>query len=105
MPVQQTSRDAYRGIKLSQGQLQIIDSLTDHGPQTDLELMSTTGMKINAVTGRRNELVGLGAVRNSGRKKVAASGWRNIVWELVPEAERAPIASNDPKLATQLKLI
>jgi hypothetical protein len=105
MPVQQTSRDAYQGIRLSPGQLQIIDSLTDHGPQTDLELMATTHMKINAVTGRRNELVAVGVVRNSGKKRIAASGWRNIVWELVPEADRAPLAGGDPKVASQLKLL
>jgi hypothetical protein len=105
MPVQQTSRDAHKRAKLSLRQQQLVDSFNDHGPQTDLEMHATTNLPINVVTGARNALVALGMVRNSGMKRQSKYGFANIVWELVPEAERQQPAAADPKPAPQLKLL
>jgi predicted transcriptional regulator len=53
---------------------------------TFFELERRTGLKINCITGRVNELVKLGLVRDSKiRRKNPTSGKSGIVWAVMPQ--------------------
>lgn len=45
------------------------------------ELAAVAGVKINAVTGRVNELLGIGKIKTSGKRRCSVSG--RMVWVLV----------------------
>jgi hypothetical protein len=52
------------------------------GSATDLDLSYYTGLPINCITGRRNELVEAKHVRDSGRRKLNPYSRKPaIVWE------------------------
>jgi len=87
--VRQTSIQAYDGLrrsrKLCKQQKQVYDYLLAFPGSSDKEISRGTGLPINSVTGRRNELLKLGLVRGekikvcqyTGRKVYA---WRSINW-------------------------
>lgn len=53
-------------------------------PRTDEELFRLTGLAPNTCRPRRIELVELGLVRDSGKRKATKSGRAAIAWEAVP---------------------
>ncbi len=56
---------------------------------TDAECQAALGMLTQTQTPRRNTLAALGAVVNSGRKRLTPSGRRAIVWVLPEYAEKS----------------
>ena len=56
-----------------------------HPGYTAKEISVRTGIGIEAVCGRRNELVKAGKVMESGRRKCGITGHTAIMWKLVEE--------------------
>lgn len=80
MPVQQTSIDAYRSLNLPPRQMAVLEVLL-RGGFTDFEVAERLRLPINCITGRRNELVSKGLVRDTGsRRKNRYSEHLAIVW-------------------------
>lgn len=88
MPVQETSRTAYRQFDRGSQRKRILEAYETHGPLTDNELHRITGVAINAICGMRNDLVHRGAVVDTGRKRKGPHGVLNIVWGLKPDAPK-----------------
>lgn len=51
---------------------------------TDFELADLMGRQQTSAGKRRGELVALGYVRDSGRRRPAPSGAKAIVWQVIP---------------------
>lgn len=66
--VRESSIDCYHGIDLNRGQAKVIAFLVEHpGEYTRNELAKLSGIPINAVCGRINELIESGAVEERVR--------------------------------------
>lgn len=83
-----TSHEAAASIepdRMARGQQAIYDALVILGPMTDEELYPTVRSHLSpsGARTRRAELVDVGRVRDSGVKRLLASGRRAIVWEAV----------------------
>ncbi len=53
------------------------------GPHTDAEMANALGIDRSSVNARRNELVAIGQVEDSGQTRTnARSGVRNVLWRL-----------------------
>ncbi|MCU1426067.1 MAG: hypothetical protein JWL83_67 [Actinomycetia bacterium] len=86
---QSTSAESYRQIKPQLGPLQerVLEVLREIGPATDQEIQRVTGLHSQTEMPRRNELVQLDLVRNTGRKKLNPETQRKaIVWEITEKA-------------------
>lgn len=68
MPVAETSKAAYKKVKLGPKQLRVYNALKKLGKATDLELSDYLGEEINEVVPRRFELVQYGYIIQEGRK-------------------------------------
>lgn len=84
--MQHTSLSAYkdliRGCKIQPEELKVIDTLSEHGSKTDLELSEIIGMSINSITGRRNSLFKKEIVVKRGKKRNERTGKLAIIWGL-----------------------
>ena len=68
MSVAQTSIVAYRNHDFSPVKTTVYQCLLKHQPCSDKDIHRRTGLEINSVTGRRNELTKEGYVRHFGYK-------------------------------------
>lgn len=67
--VRESSIDCYHGIDLNRGQAKVIAFLVEHpGEYTRNEIAKLSGIPINAVCGRINELIESGAVEERVRR-------------------------------------
>jgi DNA-binding IclR family transcriptional regulator len=57
--------------------------LEEHGPATDEQVISGTGLSPSTARPRRVELVRAGFVRDSGRTALTAAGRKAALWEVV----------------------
>lgn len=83
--IQQTSLHAYTRMqqtgRLGECQKRVLLWLQNHPCTSDLEISSGTGLPINNVTARRNELYNKGLVRCTG-KKTSPTGRPVMQWEV-----------------------
>lgn len=62
-----------------------LDLLQQHpGGLTDFELAELSGCQQNSIGKRRGELMAMGLVRDSGRRRPSTTGSPAIVWEVIP---------------------
>lgn len=88
MPVTETSKAAFKKVKLGPKQIAVYTALKTLGRATDLEISKYLGKPINETVPRRNELRKLSYVKESGRK-VNPSGNTAKAWVATdPVAER-----------------
>lgn len=52
---------------LNWGQARVLEAFLKFGPATDRQIMKETGLAINVITGRRNELMDLGLIERCGK--------------------------------------
>lgn len=67
MAVAQTSKEAFKKVKLGHMQMNVYRALKKLKRATDLEISDYMGQPINEITPRRNELVAYGYVKEDGR--------------------------------------
>ena len=78
--VQTTSIQAYRSLRdLNERQRQVLGMLKIR-EMTNMELSKALGLPVNSITGRTNELVGLGFVEAKRRKICPYTGRPVTVW-------------------------
>ena len=82
--VQKTSIASYHqlfteGIGLKQ--IAVLELLQREGPLTDRQIEKALGWRISSVTGRRNELVDMGAVEAAGRVHDQGTNRQVFIWE------------------------
>ena len=84
--VRDTSLDAYHDPvnreKLGRCQVIVLECLEKYPDSTDREISWKTGLAINNVTGRRNELVDLGLVEENGKRVCSISGRTVYQWRI-----------------------
>jgi hypothetical protein len=80
-----TSRAAARWIEPKRPNLRVrvYAVIKRYGSATDEEIQLETGLNPSTVRPRRVELVELGLVRDSGRRRPTRSGRRAVVWEAI----------------------
>lgn len=82
--VRSTSIKAYHEIIeegiLGDQEVMVLMCINEVGEATDKEISVMLGLNINAVTGRRNELVKLGIVESCGRRECSVTGRRVYSW-------------------------
>ncbi len=87
----ETSRAAADRIRSSAPNMRtaILRHLSERGQAgaTDEELQTTLGLRVQTETPRRGELVKLGLVRDSGRRRPTISGRQAIVWTVASGQE------------------
>ena len=93
MPVQDTSIEAYKEIlgdgTIGYAQEKVLTFLLG-GKADDKEIMMNTALSLSSVCGRRNELVEMGLVEDTGTK-IGDSGKRVHIWAYVPLSRVKPI--------------
>jgi predicted ArsR family transcriptional regulator len=81
MPVQDTSVEAYHDLDdLGERQAQVFGVIRDSGPISNLQIGEELGLPVNQITGRTNELVKLGRVREAHKDVSPITGRRVIFW-------------------------
>jgi hypothetical protein len=86
---QSTSVEAHESIKPLKPTLQqlVFEKIRNHPVGlTDEQIQNLTGLRTQSETARRNELVKLGLVKDSGLRRVASSGRKAIVWVATQKA-------------------
>lgn len=82
--IQETQRTAYKQItNKQQKQSDVLKAIIELRGATLFELSGHLGWPVNRITGRLNELVSKGLVKDSGKRRInPASNKSGIVWEL-----------------------
>ena len=80
--IQPTSLDAYQNLKIGNRQRIVFDAFKNHGACTNLEIATWEKIPINQVTPRTNELVKMGYVAESHKRKCSISGRTAIAWRI-----------------------
>lgn len=67
-PIQETSLEAYEEVqpKLERRQRQVLDAVRHYGSACDQQIADFTGLPINSITPRRNELMAKGLLVDHG---------------------------------------
>jgi len=89
-----TSIAAAQSIKPHIGPMQrrILDYLDYEGPLTQEEISVGTGLRLQSVNGRINELARIGLVKDIGWTAPTSSGRRAVVWTL-PNGHTVPLTN------------
>jgi len=86
MTVRDTSINVYSEIikegVVGKKQIEVLKYLHDHRNITDKELSVGSGININCVNGRRNELVDYGLVESNGKRKCSITDRTVYQWGL-----------------------
>lgn len=89
-----TSRKARRRIRSEAGAMRLRVLLfvrsRGHRGATDEEIQEAVGIRVQSETPRRGELVKLGALVDSGRKRRTSSGRPAVVWTAPQDGEVRP---------------
>lgn len=81
--VRQTSIESYRTVELCNEQQTVLVAVSAYPDSTDRELARYLGFSDpNRVRPRRNELVALGYVIESGKRRCMVSGKRALTWRV-----------------------
>lgn len=87
-----TSSDALERVRPARGRQQqtVLDALREHGAMTRHELATLTGLALQSVCGRANELLRSGEVRElvERGRKVVRDG-RHVLVATIPATQRA----------------
>jgi len=89
MRAQTTQIDAFHSLTpeyLATCQGRVLKTIADHNGICNAEISQLTGMPINVVTARTNELMNRGRVIEVGKGESPVSGRRVILWGLAPRA-------------------
>lgn len=86
----QTSHDAAKTVRVTEGQMAVYSEFRMYGPMTDEQLIRALSVRAEScpdarlsdsgARSRRSELVRLGMLKDSGRRGVTASGRQTIIW-------------------------
>ena len=86
----QTSHDAAKTVRVTDGQMAVYAEFRMYGPMTDEQLIYALKVRSEScpdaqlsdsgARSRRSELVKLGMLRDSGQRGVTASGRQTIIW-------------------------
>lgn len=84
MPYQQTSLLAYESVKPHIGfrQKQVLDCFNGSEILNDRQISERTGLSINCVTARRNELVSMNLLVEHGKRRDEKTNRLTIYWRL-----------------------
>lgn len=98
MPVRYTSKKAYKEVQdegiVGKQQKQILDYVKDHSPISRGQIADQTGLRINSVMPRVNELVKRGLLVEDHKGQCTTSS--RTVWFLVlDETKFAALKDND----------
>ncbi len=63
----------------------------DNPFSSDREISELTGIRVNAINGRRNELEQMGLIVESGKRKCLISGRMVLTWDVVDHTTREKI--------------
>ena len=81
--IQPTSLDAYQNLKIGNRQRIVFDAFQEiMEPCTNLEISTWYHIPINQVTPRTNELVKMGYIVESHKRKCSVSGRVAIAWQI-----------------------
>jgi hypothetical protein len=82
MTVRATSLDTYYEIKYKLGPLQqiVYETIKKHPNVSDNDIERISKLRINIVTGRRNELLTMGLIEHNGNKKDRLTGHTVMTW-------------------------
>ena len=83
MAVQQTSLMSYSTLRTEQlgaKQQKVLTFVSAHPRCTDREIMNGTGLTINCICGRRNELVRFGFIKEDGTKYDDETNREVLAW-------------------------
>jgi len=81
--VRQTSIRAYIGIEeLGEKQKMVFEYIRTFPGVSDREISDGLKMRINSITGRRNELVSLGMIEEAGEKRDALTNRNVLIWRI-----------------------
>lgn len=83
--IRTTSKEAYRALietgELSDQQQKVLQAVVDNPRLSDRDIVELTGLDINAVCGRRNELMQLGYIKEAGKRINKNTNRNAILWE------------------------
>lgn len=86
--MQQTQLDAYHNItNIGNKQNEVYQVIRKLGHASDFDVAKHLQLPINRITGRRNELVRMGWVREESRGVSPQTGKRVIFWEAIENEE------------------
>jgi|TARA_R110000744_G_scaffold346543_2_gene452071 DNA-binding MarR family transcriptional regulator len=82
--VQETSFDAFESIQdtLGKRQARVYGILKEQGECSNMDISIKLSMPINQITPRTNELVKMGLVKNSGKKKDSITNRLVMIWDI-----------------------
>ena len=80
--IQSTSLDAYQNLKIGKRQRVVFLAFWEYGAVTNLEISTWRKIPINQVTPRTNELVKMGYIVESHKRKCSISGRIAIAWKV-----------------------
>ena len=99
MAASDTSIKSYREIKaeglLGRMQEVVMDAFITHPFTCDREIAEDTNLKINQVTGRRNELVEIGLLGDAGTIEDEVTGRSVHIWAPTEQEIRMPIRQKE----------
>lgn len=78
-----TAHEAAAAVNVTDSEERVLTSLRVRGPSTSYEVAAHYGRPVEQVSPAFRPLVRKGLIRDSGERKLADTGRRRIVWELV----------------------
>ena len=81
--MQQTSIISFQNLQIGNRQKIVLNAFMNHGACTNLEISTWYNIPINQVTPRTNELVKLGLIKESHKRRCSISNRYAIAWRIV----------------------
>ena len=81
--MQQTSIISFQNLQIGNRQKIVLNGLMKYGACTNLEISTWSNIPINQVTPRTNELVKLGLIKESHKRRCSISNRYAIAWRIV----------------------
>ena len=81
--MQQTSIISFQNLQIGNRQKIVLNAFMKYGACSNLEISTWSNIPINQVTPRTNELVKLGLIKESHKRRCSISSRYAIVWHIV----------------------